>query len=42
MALVGGNLDGVFAWVDAEQFSLGEDTTTDFNYLRHNVYRFMF
>ena len=36
-ALVGGHLDGVVAWVDAEEFSLGEEATAGFDDLWHSM-----
>ena len=39
-ALVGRHLDGVAAWVDAEEFSLGEDTAAGMDDLWHSMMRF--
>ncbi len=39
-ALVGGHLDGVVAWVDAEEFSLGGDTADGMDDLWHSMMRF--
>lgn len=36
-ALVGGHLDGVVAWVNAEEFSPGEETTAGFDDLWHSM-----
>ena len=41
-ALVGGHLDGVVAWVDAEEFSFGEETTAGFYDLWHSMMSFRF
>ena len=39
-ATVAGALYRVVAWVDAEEFSLGEETTADFDDLWHSMMRF--
>ena len=39
-ALVGRHLDGVVAWVDAEELSFGEDATARFDDLWHSVISF--
>ncbi len=36
-AAIGGHLNGVVAWVDAEEFSLGEEATACFNDLGHSI-----
>ena len=36
-AAVGGHLNGVVAWVDAEKFSLGEEASACFNDLGHSI-----
>ena len=36
-ALVSGHLDGVVAWIDAEELSLGEEASADFYHLRHKA-----
>lgn len=36
-ALVGGHLDGVVAWVNAEEFSFGEEATAGFDDLWHSM-----
>lgn len=36
-AAVGGHLNGVVAWVDAEKFSLGEEASACFDDLGHSV-----
>ena len=36
-AFVGGHLDGVVAWVDAEEFSFGEEATARFDDLWHSI-----
>ena len=36
-AAVGGHLNGVVAWVDAEKFSLGEEASACFDYLWHSI-----
>ena len=35
--LVGGHLDGVVAWIDAEELSLGEEATAGFDDLWHSM-----
>ena len=39
-ALVGGHLDGVVAWVDAQQLSFREEATAGFDDLWHSVISF--
>lgn len=39
-AAVGGHLNGVVAWVDAEEFSLGEEASACFDDLWHSNVRF--
>ena len=39
-AAVGGHLNGVVAWVDAEKFSLGEEATACFDDLGHGTVSF--
>lgn len=39
-AAVGGHLNGVVAWVDAEKFSFGEEASACFDYLWHSIVRF--
>ena len=41
-AFVGGHLDGVVAWVDAEEFSFGEEATARFDDLWHSMMSFRF
>ena len=36
-AAIGGHLNGVVAWVDAEKFSLGEEASACFDYLWHSI-----
>ena len=36
-ATVGGHLNGVVAWVDAQQLSLGEEASACFDYLWHSI-----
>ena len=36
-AAIGGHLNGVVAWVDAEKFSLGEEASACFDNLGHSV-----
>ena len=36
-AAIGGHLNGVVAWVDAEKFSLGEEPSADFDDLWHSI-----
>ena len=36
-AAVGGHLNGVVAWVDAQQLSLGEEASACFDYLWHSI-----
>ena len=38
--IVGGHLDGVVVWVDAQKLSLGEETTAGFDDLWHSMMRF--
>lgn len=40
-AAVGGHLNGVVTWVDAEKFSLGEEASACFDDLWHSIVRFL-